>query len=166
MNFIKEQLEARKLPDVMKFADGTPVTADNWTERREEILDILRREEYGYAPPAPAYVKVDKDGEPKRECAGKAMLQYLKFTVPTDKGEFTYPVAQVVPNKRPESGKVPVFVLVNFRPEVPDKYMPVEDIIDAGCAVLRIYYNDVAFDGNDNFEGTARAARERARRAC
>ena len=153
MNFIKEQLEARKLPDVMKFADGTPVTADNWEERREEILDILRREEYGYAPPAPAYVKVEKNGEPKKDYAGKGMLQYLKFTVPTDKGEFTYPVAQVTPTKLPESGKVPVFVLVNFRPEVPDKYMPVEDIIDAGCAVLRIYYNDVAFDGNDNFEG-------------
>jgi len=153
MAYIKALLKERELPDVMKFADGTPVTCDNWEKRREEILDILRREEYGYAPPAPEYVKVENDGKEVRSFAGKALIQHLKFTVPTDKGEFSYPVAQVIPTKRPESGKVPVFVLVNFTPGLPDRSFPLEDVIDAGCAIMRIYYNDVAFDGQDNFEG-------------
>ncbi|MBR2460234.1 MAG: acetylxylan esterase [Clostridia bacterium] len=153
MNCIKELLAARKLPELLEFADGTKVTADRWEERRLEMLDILRREEYGYAPPAPAYVRSEVIQAPKADYANKATVSYLNLTVPTDKGEFTFPIAQVVPTKRPESGKVPTFVLINFRPELPDKYFPVEDIVDAGCAVIRIYYNDVAFDGQDNFAG-------------
>ncbi len=163
MNYVKKLLAERRLPQIMKFADGRAVTEDNWEERRREILDILRREEYGYSPPAPAYVKVEKDGEEKRSFAGKALIQQLKFTVPTDKGEFTYPVAQILPIKRPEGGKLPIFVLVNFTAGLPDRSFPVEDVIDAGCGVLRIYYNDVAFDGEDNFEGGIASHFDRAK---
>ena len=153
MRVTNKLIGERNLPEVMKFVDGRAVNEENWAERKEEILDILRREEYGYSPPAPAYVKVEKDGAEKVSFAGKATVQQLKFTVPTDKGEFTYPVAQIVPTKRPEGGKLPVFVLVNFTAGIPDRSFPTENVVDAGCAVMRIYYNDVAFDGQDNFEG-------------
>ena len=63
MYVVENLLKERKLPELLKFADGRAVDQYNWEERRQEILDILRREEYGYAPPAPAYVKVEKDGE-------------------------------------------------------------------------------------------------------
>ncbi len=41
------------LPDLLTFADGTPVrSADDWPRRRAEIADIIIREEYGGMPPA------------------------------------------------------------------------------------------------------------------
>lgn len=152
MRYTQKLIGERRLPDVMKFADGTPVNEYNWENRRREILDMLCREEYGYAPPAPAYVNVEKDGEEKRSFAGKALIQKLNFTVPTDKEEFTFPVVQLIPTKR-NWEKLPVFVLVSFTANIPDRSLPVELIMDAGCAVLRIYYNDIAFDGEDHFEG-------------
>jgi len=38
-------------PDLMKMLDGTPVTREEqWEARRKELIDILSREIYGYAP--------------------------------------------------------------------------------------------------------------------
>jgi hypothetical protein len=52
----------------------------------------------------------------------------------------------VIPKKnRP----VPAFVHINFRPDVPDKYQPTEEIIDAGYAVLSFCYKEVTSDDGD-----------------
>ena len=41
-------------PELLRFANRTPITTpEQWPARREELLDILRREEYGYSPAAP-----------------------------------------------------------------------------------------------------------------
>ena len=41
------------LPDVLAFADGSPVRdADDWARRRAEIADIIIQKEYGGMPPA------------------------------------------------------------------------------------------------------------------
>ncbi|MBQ2859273.1 MAG: hypothetical protein IJE82_02830, partial [Alphaproteobacteria bacterium] len=49
----------------------------------------------------------------------------------------------------------PFFVHVNFRDLNPDRYMPTEELIDNGFAVLSIYYNDVATDDGDFTKGLA-----------
>lgn len=48
-----EELKRRKLPDVLTFLDGSKVSSDRWSERRQELLRILAEEEYGelYEPP-------------------------------------------------------------------------------------------------------------------
>lgn len=152
MTNTEKLLSARKLPELLKFENGEAVNAENWEDRRNEILDILRREEYGYAPPAPEYVKYEILSE-STDFAGKAFKREVRLTMPTDKGEFSFNVVESVPNGSKEGKKYPVFVLVNFRDAVPDKYYPVEDIVDAGFASVRIYYNDIAFDGEDGFSG-------------
>lgn len=160
MSNIEKLLLERELPEILKFADGSAVTPERWEERREEILEILCREEYGYAPPAPEYVRW-KCKDERVDLAGKAKIRTVELSFPTDKGDFSFDVIESVPIKANADNKCPTFVLVNFRPEVPDKYLPAEDIIDAGCAVVRIYYNDIAFDGEDNFEGGLAACYDR-----
>ncbi len=150
MGNIENMLCELKLPELLKFSDGREVTAENFEARRLEILDILSREEYGYAPPAPEKLDVKITDSKKRQFAGKGDVNELLFTVPTEKGDFSFPVTEIIPH-----GKklCPAVVMLNFRPNIPDQYLPVEEILDSGCAILRIYYNDIAFDGEDNFEG-------------
>ena len=151
MTKIETLLAERNIPDLLTFKDGRAVTAKDWAERRTEILDILSSEIYGYAPPAPA-ITVTKTNATKKYSAfaGKAETNELTISFETDKGNFSFPAVEVVPKT---DKKVPVFVVVNFRPDIPDRYLPTEEIIDDGCAIVRIYYNDVAFDGEDHFAG-------------
>jgi hypothetical protein len=58
-------------------------------------------------------------------------------------GDFSFPFYASVPKKE---GKIPFFVLLNFRDGVPDRYLPAEEICDAGYAVLSVCYQDVTPD--------------------
>ncbi len=148
MSVISDILEARKIPALMKFADGRTVTAENFEERRTEMVEILRNEVYGKEPPAPA--KVTRTVRSHKECdyAGKGETFESTISFETDKGEFSFPVTEVAPRGKKNC---PLFILVNFRPNVPDKYLPVEQILDSGCAVISVYYNDITNDANDGF---------------
>lgn len=158
MGVISEELSKRKLPELLKFTDGTQVTAESWETRRAEILEILSREEYGYAPEAPEKVEVTIKKHEDDQYAGKAYVNELRLSFETEKGEFSFPVTEIVPTGKKNC---PTFVMLNFRADVPDRYLPVEEILDYGCAVLRIYYNDIAFDGEDGFTGGIAAMYDR-----
>ena len=142
-------LKERCLPPVLQFASGEAVTLDTFAERRREMLQLLCNEEYGAAPAAPAEVRVTELESHQKRFAGKATERVLSLAFDTDKGEFSFPVVEILPNGVPH--KCPVFVLLNFRPDVPDKYLPVEEILDAGYGILRIYFNDVTKDCDDGF---------------
>lgn len=152
-------LRARHLPELLRFADGRPVTAGCWEARRQELVDMMCREVYGNAPAAPAWVKAEEKKHKTKDYAGKGCTRELTLTFPTDKGDFSLPVVEVLPNG---TEKCPVFVVINFRSDMPDRYLPIEEILDAGCGVLRIYYNDVAFDGEDGFSGGLAAMYDRS----
>lgn len=158
MTTVDTLLAARDLPALLRFADGRPVTKDRWEERRTELVEILCREVYGNAPAAPAEVRVTEVKCKEKDFAGKGRLRELTLAFDTDKGEFAFPVTEILPT---EGKNVPMFVMLNFRPDIPDRYLPVEEFLDAGCGVIRIYYNDVAFDGEDHFEGGLAAMYDR-----
>ena len=155
---VKDLLETRDLPALLRFENGDAVTAERWEARRQEMLQILCREVYGNAPAAPAWVRAQEIKRKEKDYAGKGTVRELMLTFPTDKGDFSFPVVEIMPTG---AEKCPVFVMLNFRPDVPDRYLPVEEILDAGCGVLRIYYNDVAFDGEDGFSGGLAAMYDR-----
>jgi len=131
------------IPDILKFSDGTPVTAENIKERRLEMLDILRHEEYGYAPKAPEKVIGKIISTEKKVAAGHAHLERIEILFDMEYGEFTFPINLFLPNT---DKKVPVFVLINFFPEVYNQYCPLEEIIDNGYGLAVLYYNDITSD--------------------
>ena len=143
---LEELLAARRLPPLFEETDLTPEVL---ARRRREMLQLLCSEEYGIAPPAPAEVRVRELECHKTRFAGKGTQRELLLSFDTDRGEFSFPVCEVRPNG--VTGKCPMFILLNFRPDVPDKYLPMEEILDAGCGVLRIDYNDVTADADDGF---------------
>ncbi|MBQ7916465.1 MAG: hypothetical protein IJ315_06730 [Firmicutes bacterium] len=135
---IKELLSERNLPPL-----GS----------RSEMLDILLKEEYGYLPAAPEKLSwTPRNLNDPCFCAGKATLNILDMTVTVNGTDFTWPVYVVIPTA---PGPHPFFIHINFRDNVPDQYMPTEELVDRGFAVLSFCYNDVTRDNNDFTDGLA-----------
>ncbi len=140
-------------PELLRFADGTAVTdPSQWPARRAEILDILRREEFGSSPAAPAAVTGTVVEREEPCCSGHAVLERLTIGFDTDKGTFSFPMHLFVPKSEKP---VPLFILINFRPDVYDRYYPAEEIVDNGFALAVIHYNDVTTDDGNFKNGLA-----------
>jgi hypothetical protein len=151
MSNIQKLLDERKIPDVLIMNDGTPVTtAEQFELRKEEIRELLQREVYGFLPKAPAKVEyADMGGDITfYNWAGKAdHLRYNLF-FETGNGRFSFPFYYIIP-KAVKNPKVVVYI--SFDEKVPNKYLPVEEIIDQGFAIAHMYYNDITVDIEDDF---------------
>ena len=135
---LKELLQKRNLPPL---------------KSKEEMLDILLKEEYGYLPPKPDKVTwVETDNYINCFCAGKATIKKVDITSYIGDKTFTFPVYVSIPVGKE---KYPFFVAINFRDSVPDRFMPTEEIIDNGFAVLSFSYQDITSDDNDFTTGLA-----------
>lgn len=139
-------------PALLQFADGTPVcNAADWKKRREELLCLLRHEEYGYAPEKCNLTAeiVQRD----EKCAGgMAALEKIILTYSTPKGEHRVPMNLFVPV---DGKKHPLILLINFRPDPYDKYFPAEEILDNGFLLAEICYADITSDDADFTNGLA-----------
>jgi len=140
-NNLKELLEERRLPPL---------------KSREEMLEILQKEEYGYLPPKPDSIsfKETLDYLGSSLCAGKAVSKKIDITVSLYGEEFTFPVYMTVPAK---AGRFPFFVCVNFQKDstVFDRMIPTDDIIENDFAVLTFGYQDITKDNNNFTDGLA-----------
>lgn len=143
------ELNERRLPDVLALSNGEK--ADDlklWSKRRTEILDILKSEIYGYSPPEPKNVIGTVKQCDTNAFAGKALHSVIDIQFDTPKGEFSFPVNLIIPKK---NSSVPLFLHIAFRPDIPDRLYPVEEIIDGGFATASFYYEDIALDIDDCF---------------
>lgn len=117
---------------------------------KAEILEILQREEYGYMPTLPVEVSCEQTDIYDNYCAGKAHRVSLKMTLKYAHGEFSFPFTYT---RLTAEGKHPLFIHINFRPNVPDNYELSEEIVDEGFAVMSFCYNDVTKDENEDKSG-------------
>lgn len=120
---------------------------------RNEMLNILFEEEYGYLPEKPTNLswKVEEDIV-RNFCAGKAILNKITINCEMGKKLFSFPFCLALPKAE---GKHPFFIHINFRDLVPDIYMPTEELIDHGFAVFSFCYKDVTSDNDDFTDGLA-----------
>lgn len=140
---IHELISERRLPSLMQMNNGTMAkTPDEWRDRRRELLDLLSREEYGYTPAAPDAVRATV-GISDPVFGGKALKKRIRLSFDTPSGEFSFPFTLMLPKA---AQPTPTFVYMAFRPDVPDIYLPAEEIIDHGFAVADIFYKDVTDD--------------------
>ncbi len=118
---------------------------------RQEILRVLSREIYGVLPP-PVPAAAEIDSENSGAYAGKATERRIRVSFSAPQGTFSFPATVLIPNAvhRPR-----LFIHIAFRPAVPDRYVPAEEIIDSGCAVAVFCYTDVASDDGDFSNGLA-----------
>ncbi|MBR5307420.1 MAG: hypothetical protein IKU43_01510 [Clostridia bacterium] len=151
--YIEKQLKKRRLPDLFTFEDGRKVTAENADERRAEFREILQREIYGEMPVLPDFVRGEVIKEPAdRDCAGKAKISRIQLTFSVKGEEFSFPFWLVMPRLV----RMPRFVVaINFRDNMPDEYIPCEELIDRGIGFAAFCYKDVTSDDNDMTNGLA-----------
>ncbi len=157
---IQEKINALNLPDLFTFNDGTPVkTEADWQRRREEIVDIILEEEYGKIPDIPLTITCKETTDDitdttvgKLAFAGKAVSRRFVITVKGEKDEASFPFNLVYPNNGTKS---PVIVHIAFNP-LPHNYLPLEEVIDNGFAVVNVHYNDITLDKNEYESGIAK----------
>lgn len=119
---------------------------------REQLLEILLGEEYGTLPPAPIALTAEETALDKKFCAGNAPLHTIQLTAHCAFGDFSFPVRYFCPKA---GSPVPAVVLLNFRPDVPDRYLPAEELADMGYAVFSLCYQDITSDNGDFTNGLA-----------
>ena len=137
-------LKERDLLPILKMNDGRAVTRELWPERRAELKKALETYSYGVTPPPPAAVSAEITKEDDIAYAGKVLEQRITLTFDTPAGPFRLPFALFVPQR---AKKPPVFLHIAFRRELPDRYVPVEEITDAGFALAVVCYLDIVNDG-------------------
>lgn len=119
----------------------------------EKMVELLLREEYGCLPPPPEHLHfATQENIVPHFCAGKAMLHRVNLQMALCGRTFSFPIYATLPADR---GKHPFFILPNFRDNVPDRYLPAEELVDNGFAVLSFCYTDVTSDDADFTNGLA-----------
>lgn len=120
---------------------------------KSEILDLLLTEEYGKLPPRAHTVSAEILSTDKKFYWGKAELVTLNLKCTAEFGEFSFPVKYLRPTAAEKP--VPCFIHINFRPDLPDRYQPCEEILDAGYTTLTFCYQDITSDDGDFTNGLA-----------
>ncbi|MCQ2432990.1 MAG: hypothetical protein MJ175_10355 [Clostridia bacterium] len=154
MNTPLEDALSRHIPDY--FSIGRESAPADWQEQRAVLRDLIQREEYGIMPDAPTDTRAVPDGAPNPGlCAGKVCAFPLRCIFSTPRGEFGFPFTLFLPKHPKMGGKPPVIVFENFRPTVPDRCFPMEEITDQGYAVALIDYQEITADNDDFSSGLA-----------
>ena len=144
---LKEILKERDYLPILKMNDGTPVTLDNWQERRREMIELLETYSYGKTPQQPTRVWGKTVKSAINGWGGKALEEEVEVFFETpDYGVCSFPITLHIPYK---VVKPSVFLHIAFN-QVPEKYSPVEEILDAGYALVVVAYKDIV---NDNQGG-------------
>ena len=139
---LKNILDKKGYPEILKLNDGSSVTPEKWNERRKELLDLLITHSYGKTPSPEVKVSGKVTVSDAKAYAGKVLNEKIEISVETEKGIFSFPIEIFVPNNTKNS---PAFLHIAFKP-VPDKYIPVEEITDSGFALVVMVYEDVVND--------------------
>ncbi len=148
---IFEKVKERHLPDVLTFKNGKEVENPLMLrKRREQIIHLLRSQVYGFPPPLPTKVDYLVKWRKEDAFAGKSIHMCVDIKFETSKGKFSFPINLIIPKK---ISPAPLLLHIAFRPDIPDKYYPVEEIVDNGFATASFCYKDVAPDTDDGFVG-------------
>ena len=148
----EEVLAKLGLPDLFLAEDGTRVSRkEEWEEKmRPYWRELILREEYGKLPPVMT-PSTEKTFDPVT-FANKAVYEHIAFTFTRDERTHTVPTSLIYPKGAKE---IPFFIYINFRPDIPDRYLPVEEIIDNGYGIFTVSYQDITTDDGDFTSGLA-----------
>lgn len=148
------------LPDPLRFADGSPVTAADWPRRRAELLEVFTREVYGRVPvgrPADlAFSVVDTKAD---AMDGMAVRKRIRVTYSGPGGKGGIDLQLFVPVKR--VGPVPCALLISNRPASENldperaaktEFWPAEAIIARGWAAAAFQVADLDPDKDGGFK--------------
>ena len=117
----------------------------------ENYKQILQENEYGFLPDKPISVKGVSRGRYERVSIHDACKEVIDLSILMPNGEINFPITLTKPKVE---GKVKTVVAICFEPEVPNRFLPHEVILDKGWAICSFCYEDVTTD-DGNFDDKA-----------
>ena len=121
---------------------------------KNEAKKYFQEEIYGTLPNKPEQVSGKVVEIDCNFAAGKATLKTIEIQILYQGQHLSFPIRYCFPNNGKANKTV---ILLNFRAEVPDKYLPAEEVIDRGWAFVSLCYLDVTSDDGDFENGLAKA---------
>ena len=154
---LKDEIDLRRLPEIMRLEDQAPVkNADDWSRRREEVRELLCREYMGNIP-GNIFMDYSLAEEEKDAYGGKAVLRKYRITLKKGESTYEFPFQLVFPKSG--EGAFPVFLHLCFTELIGGGLG--EEIIDNGYALVHVNYQDIApDDSKENFAGVCGFDRE------
>ncbi|MEX2639147.1 MAG: hypothetical protein WD266_00575 [Balneolales bacterium] len=146
------------LPDVLQASDGSIVSSiDEWSHRRNEILEQFRTYMYGRRPGQPDHLYFDILEEDPEAMDGAATLRRINIQSIHRGRTHDFEISLFLPNA--ESEPVPVFTLINNR--APDNidptrenksdFWPAEQVIERGYGIAALQNGDLAPDNAEEY---------------
>ena len=118
---------------------------------REEMVEILQREEYGYLPKNDFEWSVSnykrKDG---RLAKGEVIYSTVDFTLTNNNGSHTFTIHQFL---HTDGEKHPTFLHIAGR--YPGNFVPEEEIVENGYNLIIFVYTEITSDDDDFTTGIA-----------
>ena len=148
------------MPQLLTASDGIVVTNFvGWEKtRRNEILELFRRNVYGRVPSTPYTKSFKVIREDRNAMDGDATLKMVDITIKSDNKSLVIHLTIFVPNR--VAKPVPAYLLIDNRgPEntdpdrkVKSEFWPAEEIINRGYAAAVFSNADVDPDNFDDFK--------------
>ncbi len=144
---MEKLLKSRNIPDFF-IKNGKRIDLDAWETYKEEVKELFLTEEYGHLPEklVPS-VETEEQGV---DFAGKGKWESVFFTFENNGKKHTVRTELILPKNKTD---VPLFLYISFSPDVPNKYLPMEEILDNGFGVMTFYYENVTTDNGDFSNG-------------
>ena len=134
-----------------------PYDAEGNLDRAAALQTVLY-EEYGFVNTDGVTVSAEVTSVEEKQFAGKCTHTAVNFTVKKqdDQASFLVHIYQPTRVENPET-----IIEINFHPELPNKYFPIEELMDRGVTVAHFNYKDVTSDDGDFSNGIARLLTDR-----
>ena len=152
IGIVQKELDRRNLPDLLIGPNHVSInTKEEWEKvGRPYWKKVLLQEEYGKIPPVlNPTIAIKKQ---PIDFAGKAIWEEVTFNFQKGEKSHKIPTQLIYPTRKEVA---PFFIFINFCKEVPNKYLPIEEIIDNGFGVFTVFYEDVTSDDADFSNGLA-----------
>ena len=135
---LKQDLKNRNLPKLLS---------------REEMVEIIQREEYGYLPQNDFDIAVSNEKQMEHPfLSGNVCLSSVDLTLTNLNGSHTFPIHRIL---HCDSKKHPVILWIRFGKDDLDRGFPVEEIAKSEYDIITYCYNDITTDDGDFTTGIA-----------
>ena len=148
---ILSEIKKRGLPCPLNDNGKIIESKDEWSKKKQEIKNLLSNTCYGAFPEKPdkfecKNIKLDIDDF----CAASGVLERKMMLAYFGDIAFPFAFNFSYPNK---PGKFPLVIYIDYSSEMPNRYLPIEDIIDRDIAVASFKYTDITADNGDMTDG-------------
>ena len=160
-NYDESQVPRYTLPDVMTGSAGYVATAEQWKNRRAEILELFREHVYGRSFGLPQEFRCKVIEENPKAMDGAATLKRVAVMSAHNGRELVFELTMFLPNARRE--RVGLFLLLNNRPQnntdatrkEKSGFWPAEQVIARGYGIAALQVEALALDDRFRFRDAA-----------